>query len=166
PRATGLAQTRRQPSSAALPSSRNHAFQTSFSGSCPQCSTNLKACNYILQLSIGGAVRADDAEARRIWNDLADHLALGLSHAVHLVHPETLVLGGGLSLLGEPLRRAVETRLERLVMRAHRGTWKLRLASLGEQVVPAGALLLAAQRRAGVRRTRRLRRGPRFSRIR
>jgi glucokinase len=94
------------------------------------------------------AARRGDRAALEIWEGLASHLALGLSHAVHLAHPEVLVLGGGVSLMGEPLRRAVEGKLRHLVMAAHAGTWSLRLARLGEGAVPAGALLLAAGRLA------------------
>lgn len=112
------------------------------------------------------AVRAGDPAAARIWEEATDGLALALSHVVHLSHPEILVMGGGLSLIGEPLRCAVEARLERLVMAAYRGTWQLRLAALGEGVVPAGALLLAARRLAEGSSTPRLRRAKRLPRVR
>lgn len=94
------------------------------------------------------AARAGDPAARRIHSDLVDHCALGFSHALHLAHPRILVLGGGLSLLGEPLRRAIAARLDRLTMDVFRGTWRLRLAGLGESAVPVGALLLAGDRLA------------------
>src|SRR5438093_8933159 len=53
------------------------------------------------------------SEAKRILNETAEDLAFGLSHVVHLFHPEVIVLGGGLSLVGEPLRAAVEGALRR-----------------------------------------------------
>ncbi|MDB6058088.1 MAG: glucokinase [Verrucomicrobiales bacterium] len=52
-------------------------------------------------------VAAGNEHARRILNETSDDLAFALSHVVHLFHPEIVVLGGGLSLLGEPLRAAV-----------------------------------------------------------
>jgi glucokinase len=67
-----------------------------------------------------------------------------LSHAVHLLHPEILVMGGGLSLVGEPLRAAVAAALPRFVMEAFLPPPPLRLAKLGEDAVPVGALCLAA----------------------
>jgi len=55
------------------------------------------------------------------------------------------VLGGGLSLLGEPLRRAVAASLERFTMEAFRPGPQLQIAALGEDVVPIGCLLAARQ---------------------
>ena len=73
----------------------------------------------------------------------ADDLAFGLSHVTHLFHPEVIVLGGGLSLVGEPLREAIERHLRRFTMEAFAPGPQVRLAALGEDAVPAGALLLA-----------------------
>jgi glucokinase len=75
--------------------------------------------------------------------ELADDLAFALSHVVHLIHPEIIVLGGGLSLVGEPLRAAVAEALPRQVMEVFRPGLQLKLAALGEDAVPIGALLLA-----------------------
>ena len=112
------------------------------------------------------AVRDGDIAAGRIWEEATDGLALALSHVVHLAHPEVLVLGGGLSLIGEPLRRRIAEKMGGLVMAAHRGTWRLRLAALGERVVPVGALLLAARRLKKSPSTLRLRSGHRLPRMR
>ena len=70
---------------------------------------------------------------------------MGLSHAVHLIHPQVVVLGGGLAEVGEPLRYEVERKLRGLVMSAFVPGVEVRLAALGEDVVPIGALLLAGQ---------------------
>jgi glucokinase len=61
----------------------------------------------------------------------------------HLVHPQMIVLGGGLSLLGEPLRAAVADALPRYLMQAFHPDPVISIAVLGEDVVPIGALLLA-----------------------
>lgn len=112
------------------------------------------------------SVRGGDPGARRAWEQVTGSLALALSHVVHLAHPEVLVLGGGLSLIGEPLRRSIEAKLRGMVMAAHRGTWRLRLAALGERAVPAGALILAARRLEEVSSISRLRRARRLPRLR
>ena len=52
------------------------------------------------------AVEAGDELAGRILKDTAEDLAFGLSHVIHLMHPSVVVVGGGLSLMGEPLRNA------------------------------------------------------------
>lgn len=95
---------------------------------------------------LAAALAQGDAAARRILDETAADIAFALSHAVHLFHPEVIVMGGGLSLVGEPLRAAVGQRLSGFVMEAFHPTPPLRLAALGEDAVPAGALLLAAEK--------------------
>ena len=92
------------------------------------------------------ALAAEDAAARQIVGDLADDLAFALSHAVHLFHPAVIVLGGGLAMIGEPLRAGIAEALPRYIMDAFHPGPPLRLTQLGEDAVPSGALLLAAQR--------------------
>jgi glucokinase len=82
--------------------------------------------------------------SKQILNETADDLAFGLSHVVHLFHPQIIVLGGGLSLVGEPLRVAVETSLPKYIMHAFAPGPQLALAALKEDAVPVGALALAA----------------------
>lgn len=92
---------------------------------------------------LGTALTGGDPVARQILDDTAADLAFGLSHAVHLLHPEVIVLGGGLSLLGEPLRATVAAALPGFLMEAFRPGPQVVLAGLGEDAVPVGALLLA-----------------------
>lgn len=89
------------------------------------------------------ALAKRDAAAKRILDETAEDLAFGLSHVVQLFHPEVIVLGGGLSLVGEPLRAAVERALPRFTMEAFAPGPQIRLAALGEDAVPIGALHLA-----------------------
>jgi len=92
------------------------------------------------------ALRSGDAAAQKILAETADDLAFGLSHVVHLFHPAAIVLGGGLAHVGEPLRRAVARALPPLIMEVFRPGPRVLLAKLGEDAVPAGALLLASQK--------------------
>jgi glucokinase len=84
-------------------------------------------------------------EATAILREVAEDLALALSHVTHLFHPEVIVLGGGLSLVGEPLRAAVASALRGFVMGVFAPGPRVELAALGEDAVPVGALLLAAK---------------------
>jgi glucokinase len=93
---------------------------------------------------LGPALERGDALARKILDETADDLAFGLSHVAHLMHPAVIVLGGGLSLLGEPLRAATQARLSPYVMEAFHPAPEIRIARLGEDAVPVGALLLAS----------------------
>ena len=91
------------------------------------------------------ALRAGDVPAGRVVREVAADLAFALSHAVHLFHPRVIVLGGGLSLVGESLRTAVAAHLPLHVMEAFAPGPQVRLAALGEDAVPVGALCLAAR---------------------
>jgi glucokinase len=91
------------------------------------------------------ALALGDAAAKEVLSDTVEDLAFGLSHVSHLFHPEVIVLGGGLSLLGEPLRLAVATALPRFVMEVFGTGPQIELAMLGEDAVPVGALLLARE---------------------
>lgn len=88
------------------------------------------------------AYEAGDPVARMLIEQIGSVLALGLSHVVHLFHPDAIVLGGGLSLIGEPLRAAVRQALPRFVMKAFHPAPIILLAKLGEDAVPVGALAL------------------------
>jgi glucokinase len=90
------------------------------------------------------ALAAGDPAAKQILGETVDDLAFALSHVVHLFHPGVIVLGGGLSLLGEPWRAAVTQALPAHLMAAFCPGPLVRLAAWGEDVVPVGALVLAA----------------------
>ncbi len=92
---------------------------------------------------LGAALRRGDAAAKQILLEVADDLAFGLSHATHLFHPEVIVIGGGLSHVGEPLRAAVARALRGYTMDAFAPGPRVKLSALGEDAVPVGALELA-----------------------
>ncbi len=92
---------------------------------------------------LSAALLEEDPFAKAILEETAEDLAFGLSHVVHLFHPQVIVLGGGLALIGEPLRAAVELSLRRFIMEAFAPGPTIALARLGEDAVPIGALELA-----------------------
>ena len=96
---------------------------------------------------LAAALKQGDAAASRILEETAADLAFGLLHVVHLFHPQAVILGGGLSRVGEPLRAAVEYALAGLIMKAFLPGSHLALSTLGEEAVPTGALELARLRR-------------------
>lgn len=91
------------------------------------------------------ALAEEDPHALQIVDETAADLAFALSHVVHLFHPEVIVLGGGLALIGEPWRAAVARHLPRHLMDGFAPGPSVRLASLGEHVVPIGILHLAGE---------------------
>jgi glucokinase len=96
---------------------------------------------------VGQAAEQGDAMAQRILEDALQALAEGLCHVIALLCPRRLVLGGGVSLMGEtlffaPLRRMVAER----VFRPFEGLTDIVPAALGEEVVVHGAIALARKR--------------------
>jgi glucokinase len=94
------------------------------------------------------AARAGDPESRRFLNDAWEHLADALCHVIALLCPRRIVIGGGVSLIGEdlfftPLRQLVGER----VFEPFRGLTDIVPAALGEAVVVHGAIALARHRR-------------------
>ena len=92
---------------------------------------------------LAAACEKGDVAAQRILQETAEDLAFGLSHVVHLFHPEIIILGGGLSGVGEPLRAGVERELRRFVMEAFASGPRIVVTALKEDAVPMGALELA-----------------------
>jgi glucokinase len=95
---------------------------------------------------LNAALSQKDSLAAAILEETAEDLAFGLSHAVHLFHPAIIVLGGGLALVEEPLRAAVERIAPRFIMEAFAPGPRIALAKLAEDSVPVGALCLALAR--------------------
>jgi len=93
---------------------------------------------------LASALAAGCPAAGQVLAETVDDLSFGLSHVVQLFHPAIIVLGGGLSLVGEPLRMAIERRLPAYVMDSFQPGPRVALAGLGEDAVPIGALVLAA----------------------
>jgi glucokinase len=92
---------------------------------------------------LSSALAQNDPAAWEILRETARDLAFALSHVTHLFHPEVIVVGGGLSLIGEPLRNAIVEALPEFLMDVFRPGPHIRLAGLGEDAVPVGALLVA-----------------------
>ncbi|MSU57045.1 MAG: ROK family protein [Pedosphaera sp.] len=95
---------------------------------------------------LGPALAQGDATAQRILREVADDLAFGLSHVVHLFHPQAIILGGGLAKLGEPLATAVANALRSHIMEAFAPGPTIRLTALGDDAVTVGALELVTTR--------------------
>jgi len=88
------------------------------------------------------AIAAGCPMADCVLTSAMQELAFALSHVVQLLHPEVIVVGGGLSLLGEPLRERLAASLPRWMMDAFAPGPRVVLAELKEDAVPVGALAL------------------------
>jgi glucokinase len=93
---------------------------------------------------VGEAAGRDDEFARSLIEQTCTYLAEAICHIIALLCPRRIVIGGGVSLMGErvlfqPLRALVAER----VFRPFAGCYEIVPAALGEEVVVHGALALA-----------------------
>jgi glucokinase len=87
-----------------------------------------------------------DDGARAVLDRFGREVAIGVATLVSLLDSQLVVLGGGVSDLGEPLRSAVEADLPSLLIGdADRVELQVVLATLGERAGAIGAGLLAAE---------------------
>ncbi len=92
---------------------------------------------------LGAAIKLNDKASIDILEETVDDFAFALSHAVHLLNPETVILGGGLSLIGERFRQMTELKVPKYLMNVFRPGPVVQLSALQEDAVPVGALTLA-----------------------
>ena len=100
--------------------------------------------------AVAAAAREGDRIALMILDEAWQGLAEGISHVIALLCPARIVIGGGVSLMGEdlfftPLRRLVAER----TFEPFAGLTDIVPAALGEAVVVHGALALARQKLGG-----------------
>ncbi len=97
------------------------------------------------------AVVEGDAEARALVERFAREVAVGVANLVHVLDPETVVIGGGLVEMGAVLVDAISRFTDELVLGApHRPRVRVVAAQLGSRAGALGAALLAADELAGV----------------
>jgi glucokinase len=98
-------------------------------------------------LDVAMAAEERDELALRVLQDAWSALAQAICHVIVLLCPRRIVIGGGVSLIGEslffePLRKEVAT----WVFKPFAGCYDIVPAALGEEVVVHGALALARKK--------------------
>jgi len=91
------------------------------------------------------AVKMGDKGATKILDETADNIAFALSYVVLLFHPGIIILGGGLSLIGEPLTFRINKYLPNYIVPEFHPCPAVEVSKLGEDVICTGALLLTKQ---------------------
>jgi glucokinase len=94
---------------------------------------------------LAGRVAAGERAALHALDRYAHDVAVGVANLVDVVDPALVILGGGVSAIGEPLRVAVQQHMLELVIGAsYRTQLRVVLAQLGERAGAIGAALIGA----------------------
>lgn len=91
------------------------------------------------------AARAGDETVAEAICRAAEYLGIAAVNIVVTLHPELIVLGGGVAQMGELLREPVEQTIRRRVGMLPTDGVAVRLSPLGDQAGALGGLALAAQ---------------------
>ncbi len=100
----------------------------------------------ITGFTVAEALSRGDKEAERIFDGFCRQVAVGLANLVMIFDPERIVLGGGLTDIGEPLRAGTKDWLDTLTLgSAYRPKVDIVMAELGDDAGALGAALWAHQ---------------------
>ena len=90
--------------------------------------------------ALARAIRGGDSAIEEIVRDAARWIGIGVATTVNLLAPDVVVLGGGLvEAMPALFREEVQAAAQRRVMDAFRGTFKVRIAKLGDYANATGA---------------------------
>jgi len=93
---------------------------------------------------VAEAAGAGDDDATRIFDGFCREVARGCANLVVIFDPRRIVIGGGLTGIGEPLRQGIEDWLDDLLLGSdHRPRVEVRIAELGDDAGALGAGLFA-----------------------
>jgi glucokinase len=95
--------------------------------------------------TVAAGVADGDTDAMAVLDAFAEQVAIGVANLVMILDPQRIVLGGGVSEIGEPLRARVEAAAQRRIVGARvRPPVPVVLAELGEHAGALGAVLAAS----------------------
>lgn len=89
-------------------------------------------------------VKAGDAFSLKILDEEAEFFAIALCNMICFYSPQIIAIGGGVSLIGDPLIDRIRKYTEQYVYLNSKGTYQIVKSSLDEDVVLVGTLLLTA----------------------
>ena len=91
------------------------------------------------------AYRRGDVLGKQVWEEAIEYLAIGLGSIIHVLAPERIVLGGGVSLAGEDLILPLRKRLHNHVFYIPLDKIDVCTAHLGHDSALLGAATLAGE---------------------
>ena len=100
--------------------------------------------NELTGREFGMAVAREDPWALQELDRVADTMGLALANLINICFPERIAIGGGFSMIGEPLISRLRVATEKRVFISARDRYDIVQCVQGEDIVLNGALLLAA----------------------
>ena len=91
---------------------------------------------------LSSGVKKQEPDSLRILNDFCRDVSIGLTNLILLLDLDTVVIGGGICEIGEPLRNRIEIWIdEMLIGSEHRPKVEVKIAELGPNAGAVGAAL-------------------------
>lgn len=112
------------------------------------CMTEVK--REVTAIDVYTAAAEGDSLALAVIEESAEALAVGMANVIALLHPERIIIGGGVSLMGPLFWKPLRAKLWQYAFKPFSLSFEVVPAALGEEVVVIGAVLLALE--AGNRR--------------
>lgn len=94
---------------------------------------------------LGKAVAGKDAFALEEIHRVAKGMSMALADILCLIQPERIAVGGGVSLIGEPLFESIRKHVKEREFISNQDRYTIVQCELGEAIVLQGAILLAAE---------------------
>ncbi len=94
---------------------------------------------------LGEAARQNDAFANKFLDDSFMVFSIHLANIISLFSPDVVAIGGGVSLIGDPVFNRIRAFVEPYVAKNVQKRYKIVPCALEEDIVIAGALLLAGR---------------------
>ncbi|MFQ6100862.1 MAG: ROK family protein [Anaerolineae bacterium] len=92
---------------------------------------------------VATAADQGDGEAQKILAEAMDYLGIGMANLVNLFNPQLIVIGGGLTNIGDALFEPVRRQIDRRAFRVPAQTVRVVPAALGDNVGALGAAAVA-----------------------
>jgi glucokinase len=98
---------------------------------------------------VAAAAKKGDALAKGVIDDAAGYLGLGMANLVNLFNPQMIVVGGGVSALGEKLLRPARKSMKQHAFKLPAGTVHVVRSALGADSGLMGAAVYTRQQTGG-----------------
>lgn len=95
---------------------------------------------------LGEAVRAGDAYAIQFLDHITEIFAIALSNVSSMFSPECIAIGGGVSLIGDPLIERLRKYIKPYIFVSNTDKYRIEKSQLDESIVLVGTLLLTAEK--------------------